>query len=940
MATSSDTASPSLHREAIEHGLVHFSVNQGDLDAGSPNTNVIRMPRYRPLDQSRFEIRLLEIKPQTPDETHTASLTCRLICVPLINPPEYIALSYCWGTGVASHSISINGEDVAVTTNLLAALQELRQRGVRLVWADAICINQADLYEKAAQIQLMGRIYARARRCVAWLGTSDVSSSSALAMLNAADSLEAKSTGSSRVQPDAAKDATLNSVNAILARPYWQRKWILQEIAKARSVQLWCGPDQVDLERFLDVLLSSDRGSPNLTSESRDLLETLRLLRTQEQKASSGTPRKGLAWALVYTRRSRVTDPRDAIHSLLGLTSDGLDLVPTANYVESAADVFAMTSWSIINRQNHTVLLLLARRNDVASDSESTGMPLLLPSWVPDFAKLPPLLPPWVVQAMERADKANQGASITPSRIIDSPLRSLTVVGVILGRVDHVEGRPPSQAERSNKLGKTYHSKVLDSHSRAYEILIRLFRTTVSCSMILHPNICDYFSHPHASVFAQLEVHPTLEEGLAVPWFESVKSMIVCDKTIEQWVAQHRADLERMLEYERHVDRSLVKRLRRAIISPDAFDDRVDSKRRRDWEKQELSRVRAELEQGLSTMTDGNMRLVVTSEDEFLVAYTNVRPDDLICLLKGCSLRVILRSTSIEGKGRIAITPTTDGSCHAVLNTTELLEGILLHLPAAKLVVLQRVSRRLNACITESMSLQRHLFRRRPLPDDKEIWTLAWPPGERRVPDPRSEHYIREIKALDVICVASLDQAEDLWEDLFEPDNLRQPARALNPLLKKWEPPVQSLQERINNCETVGLDLPGALLIGDAWWKETYLTTSACKKANLHVGWIITRGKRQPMTGGSTLIEATTEEAEAFTLGCLLELALREDGEHYAHIGQKRTTHRGLLIDLVESFERQSGKKAMVSLEINMLDVVVATEEERSTVKTGPRQMM
>ncbi|KAK4925712.1 hypothetical protein LTR49_007322 [Elasticomyces elasticus] len=872
MATSSDTASPLLRQEALEHGPgksnVHANVNQG---GSNSNTFKARMPRYRPLDQARFEIRLLEIQPQNPGEMHSAGLACRLICVPLINHPDYIALSYCWGTGVASHSIFIDGEDVAVTTNLLAALQELRQRGVRLVWADAICINQADLYEKAAQIQLMGRIYARATRCVAWLGLSDVSSSSAFAMLNAAASLEAKSTGSSRVQPDSAKDATLNSVNAILARPYWQRKWILQEIAKAKSVQLWCGPDQVDLERFLEVLLSSesDRESPNLTPESRDLLESLRLLRTQEQKASSGTPRKGLAWALIYTRRSRVTDARDAIHSLLGLTSDGLDLVPTANYVESAADVFAMTSWSIIKRQNQTVLLLLARRNDVASDAESTGMPLLLPSWVPNFAKFH-FVPPWVVQAMERADKANQGASITPSRITDSPLRSLTVVGVILDRVYHVEGRPPSQAERSTKLGKTYHSKVQDSYLRPYEMLTRLFRTIVSCSMILQPNIYDFFSHHHASVFAQLEVQPTLEKGLAVPWFESVKSMIVSDQTIEQWVAQHRANLEGILEYNRHKDRSLVKRLRRAIISPDAFNDRVDSQRRRDYETQELSRVRAELEQGLSTMADGNMRLVVTSEDEFLVAYTNVRPDDLICLLTGCSLRVILRSTSIEGqytyvgevfgcyhellfyiafgmpprkrkctanqlteadgaftlrtvKGRIATTPTTDGPCHAVLNTTELLESILLHLPAAKLIVLQRVSRGLNACITESMSLQRYLFRRRPLPDDKEIWTLAWPPGERLVPDPRSEHYIREIKALDVICVASLDQAEDLWEDLFEPDNLRQPARALNPLLKKWEPPVQSLQERVNNCETVGLDLPGALLIGDALCKETYL---------------------------------------------------------------------------------------------------------------------
>ncbi|KAK4956843.1 hypothetical protein LTR10_006371 [Elasticomyces elasticus] len=654
--------------------------------------------RRIPLDQARFEIRLLEIEPQTSVESNTSTLTCRLICVSLIDPPDYVALFYCWGAGLAYHGISINGEDVAVTVNLLAALQEGRQRGVRLVWADAICINQADMYEKAAQIQLMGRIYARATSCVAWLGTSDVSSNSALAVLNAAKSLEANSGSPWRVKSDSARVDFYNSVNAILDRPYWRRKWILQEVAKAKSVQLWCGPDQVDLEHVLDVLLRSGRnaGGPRLTSKSRDLLQSLRLLRMQEQKALYGAPRKRLAWALVYTRRSRVTDARDAIYSLLGLTSDGLDMVPTPNYVESAADVFAMTLKTIIKHQNQMALLLLARRNDVVSDAASTRAPLELPSWVPNFAKLPRVLPPWIVQALERADMANMGATITPNFTTGSPLRSLTILGAVLGRVTHVEGMPSSQAERPTKLGKSHRSKDPYFHSGdAYGILARLFRTIVSLTT-LHPDAI--LSSKHASVFAQLTPPPTSVTGLAVPWFESVKSMKVSGKTIERWVARHEAKSQRSLENERRSEQSLAKRswLQRVIIpsslsltSAAQARDEADSKRRRTHEKQELSRVRAELEKGLQAMANGNMRLVVTSvvplnstgkgpvlepgilhfdgnsggtsDEGFMLAYTNVRPGDIVSIFTSekfsdaASIHRLLRS---QTDSTSAFTPT------------------------------------------------------------------------------------------------------------------------------------------------------------------------------------------------------------------------------------------------------------------------------------------
>lgn len=47
----------------------------------------------------------------------------------------------------------------------------MREAGTRLFWADAICINQADIQEKATQIPRMNSIYSSAVEVFAWLGT-------------------------------------------------------------------------------------------------------------------------------------------------------------------------------------------------------------------------------------------------------------------------------------------------------------------------------------------------------------------------------------------------------------------------------------------------------------------------------------------------------------------------------------------------------------------------------------------------------------------------------------------------------------------------------------------------------------------------------------------------------------------------------------------------
>jgi hypothetical protein len=91
--------------------------------------------------------------------------------------PSYEALSYVWGTSDLSTNVYIhcNGEVTAVRSSLAGALKRLRlATSARIIWVDAICINQDDNEEKSYQVPLMGSIYSSASRVVVWLGDGNL----------------------------------------------------------------------------------------------------------------------------------------------------------------------------------------------------------------------------------------------------------------------------------------------------------------------------------------------------------------------------------------------------------------------------------------------------------------------------------------------------------------------------------------------------------------------------------------------------------------------------------------------------------------------------------------------------------------------------------------------------------------------------------------------
>lgn len=186
--------------------------------------------QYEPVSEDAFEIRFLILLPGEREDPVQGLLLERTLTKE--DFPVYEALSYAWGSQddpmeVAIRSTNIReacslvpdakldpsfrgtlrpkrvkiassfklhatsksssrgaNEKVLVTQNLGRALPYLRYRDKpRILWIDAICVNQEDLPERSRQVQRMADVYRLASRAVVWLGEESDTSKLAIALL-------------------------------------------------------------------------------------------------------------------------------------------------------------------------------------------------------------------------------------------------------------------------------------------------------------------------------------------------------------------------------------------------------------------------------------------------------------------------------------------------------------------------------------------------------------------------------------------------------------------------------------------------------------------------------------------------------------------------------------------------------------------------------------
>jgi Heterokaryon incompatibility protein (HET) len=184
------------------------------------------MPQYQfsPLSQKANIIRLLRL---LPSRDQLADLQCELFEYTIqesdmVHQP-YEALSYTWGHKGTLPRIIVDEQDLAVTQNLHTALYHLRHRQLpRLLWVDAVCINQDDRKEKEHQIQFMPVIYAKASRVLIWLGEAEAEDNINVMF----ESM--RIAGEKRVKPSDMEQFQ-ESVQRLLKRPWFQRIWVRRQ---------------------------------------------------------------------------------------------------------------------------------------------------------------------------------------------------------------------------------------------------------------------------------------------------------------------------------------------------------------------------------------------------------------------------------------------------------------------------------------------------------------------------------------------------------------------------------------------------------------------------------------------------------------------------------------------------------------------------------------
>ncbi|KAK4215815.1 heterokaryon incompatibility protein-domain-containing protein, partial [Rhypophila decipiens] len=139
--------------------------------------------QYRSLS-SPTSIRLLELHAA---ETESDILSFTLFEVDLDKCPYYETLSYEWGEPAGSVTALCNGKPMLLTPNLKQAMIRIRSSLPRpdpssnlaatnqgkILWIDAVCINQASLPERSHQVSMMKQIYYEAKSTIFYLGPSN-----------------------------------------------------------------------------------------------------------------------------------------------------------------------------------------------------------------------------------------------------------------------------------------------------------------------------------------------------------------------------------------------------------------------------------------------------------------------------------------------------------------------------------------------------------------------------------------------------------------------------------------------------------------------------------------------------------------------------------------------------------------------------------------------
>jgi hypothetical protein len=310
------------------------------------DNTVSKLP-YKPLDAHQDEIRLLILNPSEEADPVSCRIAHKALAPGLTQSKNnddgisgYEALSYEWGKPLDNrlgqpldkpeqfelHSIIVDGQAIGIRWNLHCALRQLRLSDEpRVLWVDALCINQEDGRERNHQVTLMKMIYARADRTIMWLGVNQWSRLNPLLRMKDFNnfSLRAIETGEAGYRLSDMELKYLSVWYGLLGASYWTRLWIIQEVVLSRDVVLQLGDATAtweDFHRFctgIDGLLAGNRRNAEWLVESSTRVP---FLLCRQRIAKMQSPQEVPLFDLVLTfGKSLCMDIRDRIFGLHSL---------------------------------------------------------------------------------------------------------------------------------------------------------------------------------------------------------------------------------------------------------------------------------------------------------------------------------------------------------------------------------------------------------------------------------------------------------------------------------------------------------------------------------------------------------------------------------------------------------------------------------------------
>ncbi|KAH7078102.1 heterokaryon incompatibility protein-domain-containing protein, partial [Paraphoma chrysanthemicola] len=276
--------------------------------------------------------------------------------------PEYETVSYIWGGENGDNSlrrpifIGSYWDVLLQTENCWSMLRSIRpNRGERLVWVDALCINQQNLEERTSQVAKMRRIYEQCSRVIAYLGNDLVTQSKPFPQYRPLYELH-KASKDNELFPDGhPHHAIFLGLHQLLRRKYFTRIWIIQELLLPERIVFRIGDtefraDSTIISRITNYHLKSPTW---WSTTAAPWVQYIAQKRIPTQHSICDTFE-----VLRFSRKSHASDPRDRFFGIVALLSNERiqrDLAPDYSISYQHFCIGLFTHW-IVNQRAYGLL--------------------------------------------------------------------------------------------------------------------------------------------------------------------------------------------------------------------------------------------------------------------------------------------------------------------------------------------------------------------------------------------------------------------------------------------------------------------------------------------------------------------------------------------------------------------------------------------------------